>query len=173
MYVQMQIWNLLGGCFFSTTCSFLPLGLFYLQGLLDGPSAVCSGKEWLQISHRFNAPQLSREHLAGQDSQLKTSACFSIAQLQFCLMLFHQCQVQKLLLLLCHKPPGFLKQGFDWGGGEGSGGKSLYNSIMGQHRSSLRRWPKAAGFHQFCSVSDVSWFAEITKPVIFFPVIAD
>lgn len=154
--------------FFWTKPSSPPLGLFSLQGLLDGPSAVRYGKERLQISHRFNVPQLE-----GQDIRLKSSTCFSVAQLQFCLVLLHQCWVQKLLLLLCQQESGFLKQGFDWGGGERSGRKSLYNSIVVQHRSSLRRWTRATGFHRFCSVSDISWFTEITKPVIFSPVIAD
>lgn len=45
--------------FFLTKYSFPPLGLFSLQGLLDGPSALHYGNEWLQISSRFNVPQLS------------------------------------------------------------------------------------------------------------------
>lgn len=51
----------------------------------------------------------------------KQPSLFSSAQLQVCLVLFHECCAQKLLLLMCQQQSDFLKQGFDWGGGEWSG----------------------------------------------------
>lgn len=51
----------------------------------------------------------------------KQPLLFSSAQLQVCLVLFHECCAQKLLLLMCQQQSDFLKQGFDWGGGEWSG----------------------------------------------------
>lgn len=104
---------------FKLTILCFPLGclLFFLQGPLDDPSA---GREWLQISHRFHVLQLSLEHLEGQDTELKSSPCFSVSQLQFCLVLFHQCCAQKLLLLKCQGQSDFLKQGLiEEGGIEG------------------------------------------------------
>lgn len=64
--------------FFFSKYSLFPLGMFSLQGLLDDSGAQPHGREWLQISHRFNVLQLSLEHLEGQDTELKSALAFQL-----------------------------------------------------------------------------------------------
>lgn len=154
--------------FFLTKYSLFLLGLFSLQGLLDDSSAEPHGREWLQISHRFNVLQLSLEHLEGQDTELKSSPCFSAAQLHFC-----WCCSISAVLRSCPCSCASNNQTSQGRGLIEKGGvkwqKEIYNSIMVQYRSPLRRQTRTTGFAQFCSVSD----SQKKKPQILSHVTAD
>lgn len=175
----MQIWNFL--CIFLWFWLVEDFWLFFPSPWIvcsarssSCPVAVHYGKELLQISHRFNVPQLSlgasgRTRHSAQNQHLLF--CCSAAVLPGAVPSMLGSEAVPALVPITVR---FLKTGF-WliRGRKWSGRKSIYNSIVAQHRSSFRRWTRANGFHQLCNISDISLFTEITNLISIFPVIAD